>query len=60
MLIDSRVLCDLCMAYIGHVYGHAPDAWAADFKMAPEYAVCPDCQASAEQEEDGDLLTDSA
>ena len=46
MLIHSRVLCDLCLANMGQVYGQPADSsgWAADFGMAPDYAVCPDCR----------------
>lgn len=61
MLIHGRVLCDLCLAYMGHVYGQPADSsgWAAEFHMAPDYSVCPDCKALAEQEEDGAALTDT-
>jgi len=46
---------------MGQVYGQPADSsgWAADFGMAPDYAVCPDCKALAEQEEDGAALTDT-
>lgn len=62
MLIHGRVLCDLCLAPMGQVYGQPADSsgWAAEFRMAPDYAVCPDCQALAEQEEDAVVLTDSS
>lgn len=61
MLIHGRVLCDLCLAYMGQVIAQSShsDDWAADFGMAPDYAVCPDCKALAEQEEDGAALTDT-
>ena len=61
MLIHGRVLCDLCLAYMGQVIAQPSnsDDWASDFGMAPDYAVCPDCKALAEQEEDGAALTDT-
>lgn len=54
MLIVDRVLCDLCLAPMGQLHHQSADTsgWAADFGMAPDYAVCPDCKAQAEQQED--------
>ena len=62
MLIHGRVLCDLCLAYMGQVIAQPGNTcgWAAEFGMAPDFAVCPDCKALAEQEEDDTVLTDSS
>lgn len=53
MLINDRVLCDLCLSPMGQLHNQPADSsgWAAEFGMAPHYAVCPDCKASADQQD---------
>ena len=48
MLILDRVVCDECLCVMGQLH-HMPAAQCdllSDFRTAPDYAVCPDCQTS--------------
>ena len=59
MLNRDQVICDLCFAPMGQLHGPATrdNEWNADFGLAPQYAVCPDCQA-AEHEPSPEAVSD--
>ncbi|WXL26855.1 hypothetical protein WG219_05095 [Ectopseudomonas mendocina] len=45
MLIVDRVFCDSCMCLMGqlHNFSQEEQERISDFRMAPDFCLCPDC-----------------